>query len=67
MASVILLRRVPVEHVTLAGNSVSSRRTVPRQLVSETARPAVREQVRVMPLPDCVLSWRMPRASAVLP
>jgi hypothetical protein len=67
MATVILLRSVPIEHVELAGESTSSRFSVVQRL-PETIRPEVRAQTCVVRLPDsCILYWRLLRATEVLP
>jgi hypothetical protein len=68
MAPVILLRPVPVEHVTLTGGRAYSRRSVLRRLdASETMRADVREQTRAVRLPDSViLVSRLVRALEVL-
>jgi len=67
MASVILLRAVPIEHVTLAGEGFSSRRAVLRCL-PETVRADVREQTRDARLSIDVIPFaRLIRALEVMP
>lgn len=69
MASVILLRGMPAEHVVLTGDRVQSRRSVLRRLnLPELIAATVREQTRDVRLPiDVILFARLIRALEVLP
>jgi hypothetical protein len=61
MASISLLRAAKVEHVTLAGESTSSRVSLVQHL-PDTVRADVREQTSTVRLPDSViLFWRLLR------